>query len=176
MEELSREKRLQLVREGIENFFNDDDLKFTPFDENDIASATFAVHSKFGHAKILYRAHADKVILQMIVPLSAGEEERAKVGEYLLRANYGLRVGGFDFDFDDGEISYRVSIYLGDENFAPPTHEQLDFATSVGLAMIDRYGDGLVKVMFGLAEPEDAVDAAESDVRMFGLGDDDGDD
>ena len=84
-----------------------------------------------------------------------------KVAEFLLRANYGLKVGGFDFDFDDGEISYRISIYCGDEEFVPPTYEQIDFAVIIGLMMIEKYGDALVKVMFGLVEPEDAIESVE---------------
>ena len=73
-----------------------------------------------------------------------------------------MRVGGFDFDFDDGEISYRVALYCGDKEFAPPTYEQIDHDVCVALAMIRKYGDALVKVMFGLVEPKEAIDAVEN--------------
>ena len=81
----------------------------------------------------------------------------------LHRANYGLNNGNFDFDFNDGEISYRMAIYCGVDEFAPPTYEQIDFALVVGLMMIDKYGDALIKVMFGLVEPADAIEDAETD-------------
>jgi len=151
------------IRAAVENFFEQDKIKFTPFDERNVASAIYNVDTKFGHATVFFRAYKDRLVFHFIVPLNAGEEERSKVGEFLLRANYGLKVGGFDFDFDDGEISYRISIYCGEENFMPPTYEQIDFSVIVGLMMLEKYGDALIKVMFGLVEPSDAIEAAEAD-------------
>ena len=153
----------QEIIAAVEDFFERDGVKFQPFDERNVARAIYSVKTKFGHATILFHAYKDKLVLNMLIPLSADEEERHKVGEFLLRANYGLRVGGFDFDFRDGEISYRVSIYCGDDDFAPPTYEQIDFAVIIGLMMIEKYGNSLVKVMFGVLEPEDAINIAEAD-------------
>ena len=150
------------IRAAVENFFEQDKIKFTPFDENNVASAIYNVNTKFGHATVFFRAYNDRLVFHFVIPLSASEEERPKVGEFLLRANYGLKIGGFDFDFDDGEISYRISIYCGEENFSPPTYEQIDFSVIIGLMMIEKYGDALVKVMFGLVEPSDAIEAAEA--------------
>ena len=155
-------EHLQEVRAAIEKFFEHDKAKYLPFDERNIASAVYAVNTKFGHVTVFFRAYEDKLILRMVIPLNVGEQERQKVGEFILRANYGLRIGGFDFDFDDGEISYRIALYCGEKDFAPPTYEQIDFAVIVGLMMIEKYGNALVKVMFGLLEPEDAVEDAES--------------
>ena len=151
------------IRAAVKNYFETEGAKYTPFDERGVAHATYAVDVKFGHVEVFFHAYRDMLILHLIVPLKTGEDERAKVGEFLHRANYGLKVGGFDFDFNDGEISYRVAIYCGSDEFAPPGHEQIDAALTIGLMMIDKYGDGLVKVMFGLAEPEDAIDAADAD-------------
>ena len=155
--------KVAFVRAAVENFFERDGVKFTPFDERNVARAIYNVDAKFGHATIFFHAYKDRLVLNMLVPLNAGKEERHKVAEFLLRANYGLKIGGFDFDFDDGEISYRISMYCGTEDFSPPTYEQIDFSVIVGLMMIEKYGDALVKVMFGLVEPEDAVESVETD-------------
>lgn len=152
------------IRRAVEDYFEAERAKYTPFDERGVAHATYGVDVKFGHVEVFFHAYRDMLILHFIVPLKAGEDERAKVGEFLHRANYGLKVGNFDFDFNDGEISYRVAIYCGSDEFEPPRHEQIDAALSIGLMMVDKYGDGLVKVMFGLAEPEDAIDASEEDI------------
>lgn len=151
------------IREAVENFFVRDKVKHEPFDERNVASATYNVDTKFNHATIFFHAYKDKLVLHFMIPLNAGTGERAKVGEFILRTNYGLKVGGFDFDFNDGEISYRVSIYCGTDDFKPPTYEQIDFAVIIGLMMIEKYGDALVKVMFGLVEPADAIESVEND-------------
>ncbi len=162
MEDSRERDALQEVREAVENFFNRDGLKHEPFNERNVASASYSVDTRFGHVRIYFHAYDDKLIMHFMIPLNAGEEERAKVGEFLLRANYGLKIGGFDFDFNDGEISYRIAMYFGDDEFAPPTYDQINFAVIIGLMMIERYGDALVKVMFGLVEPEDAIAAVDS--------------
>ena len=161
MDETRGRDTLQEVKASVEEFFLRDDVKHEPFNERDVASAIYSVGAKFGHSTIFFHAYKDKLILHFMLPLKASEEERSKVGEFLLRANYGLKVGGFDFDFNDGEISYRISIYCGEEEFAPPTYEQIDFAVIIGLMMLEKYGDALIKVMFGLVEPEDAIASAE---------------
>ena len=163
MADLEKRDTTAEIRAAVENFFDVDKVKHTPFDEKNVASAIYSVNAKFGHVTIFFHAYKDKLILHMIIPLSADEAERSKVGEFLLRANYGLNIGGFDFDFNDGEISYRIALYCGDEEFAPPTYEQIDFAVVIGLMMIEQYGNSLVKVMFGLVEPVDAVEVAEAD-------------
>ena len=162
MEDTRGRDTLQEVKAAVENFFKRDKVKHEPFNERDVASAIYSVDAKFGHVTIFFHAYDDKLILHFMVPLNASEDERLKVGEFILRANYGLKVGCFDFDFNDGEISYRIALYCGDNEFAPPTYEQIDFAVIIGLMMIERYGDALVKVMFGLVEPADAIAAVEA--------------
>lgn len=163
MPDLDKRDKAAEIRAALENYFEVEKAKYDPFNERGVAHATYSVETKFGHVEIFFHVYNDMLILHFMIPLKAGEKERAKVGEFLLRANYGLKVGCFDFDFDDGEISYRVAIYCGADEFAPPGHEQLDAALSIGLMMVDKYGDALVKVMFGLAEPVDAIAAAEED-------------
>ncbi len=152
-----------LIRAAVEDFFARDNVKYQPFNERDVAKATYSIDTRFRHVDVFFNAYKDKLILHLILPLSAEEDERAKVGEFILRANYGLKVGGFDFDFNDGEISYRTSIYCGDEEFSAPTYEQIDFALVIGLIMIEKYGNALVKVMFGVLEPDDAIESVEGD-------------
>jgi len=163
MSDTEKQAKAMEVREAVEEYFDSEGMKYTPFDENNVANATYSSHTKFGHVTVIFHAYHDMLILHFILPLNASEEERAKVGEFLLRANYGLKVGGFDFDFNDGEISYRIAIHCGFEEFAPPNHEQIDAALTIGLMMVEKYGNALVKVMFGLAEPEDAIEDAEED-------------
>lgn len=153
----------QEVRAAVENFFETDNAKYSPFNERNVARAGYGIETKFGHVDVFFHAYEDKLVLHMMIPLNAAKDERAKVAEFLLRANYGLKIGCFDFDFSDGEISYRVSLYCGKENFSPPTYEQIDFAVVVGLMMIQKYGDALIKVMFGILEPEEAIAVVEAD-------------
>jgi hypothetical protein len=82
---------------------------------------------------------------------------RAAVAEFLTRANYGLRVGNFEMDFDDGEVRYRTSVDLAGEALAPAVLKQL---VSHNALQFDRYLPGLEAVIQGAA-PAEAVRMVE---------------
>lgn len=70
-----------------------------------------------------------------------------------------MKVGAFDFDFNDGEISFRSSFYCGD---VAPTHDQIDTALNLCVAMMKRYGGGIVKVIYGFQSPKEAIQEIEN--------------
>ena len=159
---MTAEEQIKEIREAVEYYFIKEETKHDPFDERNVAHAGYSIHSRLDHVNAFFHVHKDKLVIRIYLPIKAREEDRAKVGEFLHRANYGLSSGSFDFDFDDGEISYRTCFYCGKEDFVPPTYEQIDFTLMVGLLTVDRYADALAKVIFGLVEPEDAIEEIEN--------------
>jgi len=150
----------QAIREAVENYFEKEGFKFSGFDEDNFAKTSFKVKTKFGHAEIIFHAMDDRLMLRSMLPLNADEDSAVAVAEFLLRANYGMKNGGFDFDFRDGEISYRFPLYCGDEMDAP-THEQINFAVDSCLFAVQRYSDGIAKVIYGLETPKEAIENIE---------------
>lgn len=86
------------------------------------------------------------------------ENMRGKAAEFLTRANYGMRIGCFEMDFNDGEVRFRTSINSKDSEI---TNEIMNrkFYTCIGV--MDGYYTGLMKVVFGDADPEDTIDEIE---------------
>ena len=151
------------IRDAVEKYFHKMDYKFSGFDEKNVARTSFKIDSKLSSANIILRVQKDRLQVISLIAIKADEENRPAVAEYLLRANYGMKTGGFDFDFNDGEISFRVSLYCGDDDFEPPTHEQIDHAIDICLGMVQRYGDGILKVVYGLQAPEAAIQEIEGE-------------
>ena len=149
------------IREAVENYFQKEGYKFSGFNDKNVAGTSFKIDSKLSSANILLRAQKDRLMINSTIAIKADEAVRPAVAEYLLRANYGMKTGGFDFDFNDGEISFRVSIYCGENNFVPPTHEQINHAIRLCVGMVQRYGDGLLKVLYGLQTPKEAIQEIE---------------
>lgn len=82
------------------------------------------------------------------------EIKRHRMCEFLTRANYGLVLGNFEMDMSDGEVRYRTSLDLSDENL---THKQLMTLVWVNLFTFDRYYPGLMKIMYSNVPPNDAI-------------------
>ncbi|SMP77506.1 Putative sensory transduction regulator [Neorhodopirellula lusitana] len=86
------------------------------------------------------------------------EGYRTQIAEAVTRANYGLKLGKFEMDLDDGEIRYQTALPLGDSF---PCDEVLDHILYVGGAMVDRYVPAFLSIVYGNEDVKLAIDAAE---------------
>ncbi len=70
-------------------------------------------------------------------------ERRAALAEFVTRANFGLVVGNFEMDMDDGEVRYKTSIDVEGDRLSTALLHQL---VRVNLEMMDKYLPGLYAV------------------------------
>lgn len=100
-------------------------------------------------------------ILDVLVP----EDKIYKVAEYVSRANFGLYIGNFELDWDDGEIRFKTAIDVdGIEDLVTPSLVQQLAYTNV--TTVDRYLPGLVSVIFSESTPEEAIAMAEEEIQQ----------
>ena len=80
------------------------------------------------------------------------------VTEYIARANYGMRIGNFDLNYDAGKVNFRSSL-----NFkgVPLDDQLIDNVISPALMAYDEFFPGLVSVFAGVETPARAVHAIE---------------
>ena len=120
---------------------------------------TLSTCKKMGAVRVVVIPNTSNAIaFYAVCPQNADESERAAIMEYITRANYGLRIGNFELDVRDGEIRYKT--YLQMQSDVPPT-KTVDRYISLSYLMLEKYGNGLLSVMFGVSTPEEAVKAAE---------------
>lgn len=115
---------------------------------------------KINRAQFTLRVYEEAFIAVAKIDVAAGQDERVAVAEFLTRANYGLREGNFEMDYRDGEIRYKDYVPCGTR---APEPEVIRGAIMIPCAMIRRYGDSLVAVLFSLESPEMAIARAERD-------------
>ena len=92
-------------------------------------------------------------------PLRVPEGSRPAIAEAVARANYGLRVGKFEFDIDDGELRFQTSQVLTDDTVGETVIDRL-FSTTV--AMLDMYLPAVLSVIYGNELPKDAIRCVEA--------------
>lgn len=86
------------------------------------------------------------------------ETHRQLIAEAITRANYGLKLGNFEMDLEDGELRYQTAMPLGDSF---PDDEVLDHLLYVGGAMIERYIPAFLAIIYGNEDVKLAIIAAE---------------
>lgn len=89
-----------------------------------------------------------------VSPITVAEEYRPAVAEFMMRANYGLKLGAFELDFRDGEVRFKstLSAVSGE-----PSIQDVARVVSMPVIMFERFGDGLVKCMMGVGNPAEEI-------------------
>ncbi len=66
------------------------------------------------------QADGDQIfIFYSVLPSKIEVTKRSAMVELLTRINYGLKLGNFEMDLNDGEIRYKTSLFLEDKNWGP---------------------------------------------------------
>jgi hypothetical protein len=94
-----------------------------------------------------------QLAIYCVCTLTIPAERRATVMEFVTRANFGLRLGCFELDLDDGEFRFRGSADFEGVDPAPATARALLYTA---VATMGRYVPALVDVVDGAA-PKDAL-------------------
>ncbi len=100
------------------------------------------------------RVDLEQFLFYVVAPVKAPEKVRQAVADFITRANYGLRIGNFEMDFDDGEVRYKSSL---DFENAALTAVLIKNAIYPAVQTMDRYLPGLMGVIYGNKLPSDAI-------------------
>ncbi|MDO5553407.1 MAG: YbjN domain-containing protein [Planctomycetia bacterium] len=143
------------IVEAVKTFFNEDDWHYEFDEENGIFSGGINIKSKLASVNFFLRVKEEDLINSTQIQIKAEESVRNNVGEYLTRVNYGLIFGCFEMDYQDGEIQYRMSASLAE--LQADCKKTMCVLLGLPCKMFERYGDGLLAVMFGMETPEEAL-------------------
>lgn len=143
----------------VKQFFDEDDW---PYDENEEQSRLYTGFSTTDDVAWRCRAIADEerqmVIFFSHAPNNAPYESRPEMIEFLTRANYGLLIGNFEMDINDGEIRYKTSLDLRDTTL---TTEMVRNIVYNNVFTMKRYLPGIEAVIAGESTPAEAILACE---------------
>ena len=146
-----------VLRDALQSFFDSSGItvSFSEKGGYGIFSFRVKVRSKLQNVQTIVIVREDNYSALITLPLAADEDHRLAVAEYLTRANFNLRIGNFELNMESGEIRYKTYVASMDA----PDPVIIRNSIFLPLAMIDRFGDGLLEVLFGFRSPKEAFDA-----------------
>lgn len=148
------------ITKAIRQYFNEKEYTYN-FDEGrGMFRLGFVINNsmvKSIDVKMIVRR--EDFILIATLPIGPNKERIPLISEYLTRANWGMSSGGFELDYDDGQINYKVG-FMCDEGSAETCLER---AFCVMLHSIEVYGDGIVNLSVGISNnPKAECEYADS--------------
>lgn len=136
--------------DGLEPNDGDDAIMFRYVDDDDREWGCLAIGDDQSEQLMFYSVWSERV----------PEARRRDVMEFVTRANYGLPVGNFEMDLDDGEVRVKTAIDVDGIELTPQLCGNL---VDANLAVMDRYFDGLDRVINAQATPAAAIEHVEAD-------------
>jgi hypothetical protein len=99
-----------------------------------------------------------RVAIYTVDALAVPAPTRHEVALLLTRVNYGLTIGNFELDLDDGELRYKTSVDLGGD---PPSERILGALLDSNLTAMTTYLDAIHSVALGVTSAEDTAEGLD---------------
>jgi hypothetical protein len=126
--------------------------------DRDIYRMTFQGKNGLLQCYAQIRVEGEQLLCYAQAPIKVPEEQRSAVAEYLTRANYGMYIGNFELDYNDGEVRFKSSLDFEDEILS---HNLIRNTIYPSVRLMDTYLPGLMKVVYGGVDPKMAVEEIE---------------
>lgn len=153
---------MELLMDVVAEYLTADDWKFDRIaDHNVISTSVKAEHATY---RLFFHADESSQIVMLYATLSnlIPEERRLAAADYLTRANYGMRIGNFELDLNDGEVRYKVSMDVEGGTLALTMVKNM---IGTAVTTFDRYFQGLMSVCYAVTDPAEAIQAIEQSSR-----------
>ena len=118
------------------------------------------IKCKLKSCRVIILVSESEIQSLAVSPISADENARANVVEFITRANYGLKIGKFEFDYRDGEVRYQSCLPCRE---GLPSLRDVERVVDMPIMMLQRYGDGLAKNLMGFGNPAADIREIEGD-------------
>jgi hypothetical protein len=142
----------------VEEFFQGESWEYQHLEGQDALRLGFAGTSGNWTCYAQTREAQRQMVFYSICPLRVPDGKRLLMAEFLTRANYGLILGNFELDLDDGEIRYKTSLDIEDSELSPALLSHVVYAN---VSAMDRYLPGIIAVVAGSQTPLGAVTAID---------------
>ena len=141
------------VYEAINQFLNDENVRFEHDEELNLIRFFFSAETAGWMVTVHHFEEASQLVVLSHFPSVVEEEFRTVVGEFVLRVNWELVVGGYDFGVDDGNLRFRTSIDIDDLEVTPLFVRNLIYSN---ISTMDLHIAALNRVAHGGSSVEEA--------------------
>lgn len=129
--------------------------------DRNVITKYFSLECKLSKYKVFMRCNNDFFSYRAVLEVNADEKKRDDIAELFAYINDNIMFGAvFDLDYSDGEMSVRMSSYYEDGCINEDVvNNCMNYVDSI----LEKYGDALLMVLFGMATPKEAFYNVKND-------------
>lgn len=116
--------------------------------------------SKEGSWKFVVLVEQEKKVVTFysVLDTMTPEDRRLDMAQFITRANFGLRIGKFEMDWEEGIVRFQSGVILEDTELTKALIKRHCYNN---VNTMTQYFSGIMKVIFGGNTPEEAIQNAE---------------
>ena len=137
--------------EAMVDFFTTDQWPYLTVDDQPALTMNFEGQNARWPCYAQVQPEQQQFIFYSLCPINVPEDKRADVAEFLTRTNYGLIIGNFELDLDEGTVRYKTSFDSEGVLLTPALFRNTVYPN---IAMMDQY----LPDLFALIYSEEASD------------------
>jgi hypothetical protein len=145
-------------------FFTQESIPFQEMEGHLIVRIPIHGENGFWDCFVEAREQDRQCLIYAVYRERVPQYKRLAMAEFITRANYGLPMGCFEMQFDEGEIRFRTSINIESERFSFGLLRPLFYGNN---AVMDRYFQGITQVIKGKAIAKQAIAMIEDADNPF---------
>lgn len=147
--------RKEMLMNKVVEYLKSQNWKFRSVgNDGDIVEFNMGLKGKINSCRVVVAVGEKEIQAFGFVPIKAGSDSYQDVVEFITRANYGTKIGKFEFDYRDGEVRFQTCLPCRE---GIPSMKDIEFVVDLPMLMLQRYGDGLVKNMMGFGSPAEDI-------------------
>ena len=145
---------MERIYSEISAFLTADDWPFSKLDDQTIAKTSFQGKNGEFNCFIQSREEQDHMVMYSVLPVFAPPAKKDEVAAFITRANFGMIIGNFELDYEDGEVRYKTSVDLEDVSELRILLRNMIYSN---VLTMDKYLPGLMRVIFGGLSAVEAI-------------------
>lgn len=150
--------------EAVKNFLTENDWKYQFDEEVGMFEMNLKIRARIQKIEYLISIEKKEIVMYGVAPIGVDPcdtERMAQMAEFICRANYGIKNGGFELDFRDGEIRYKC--YVDCANLIPSDEVIRNGILCIGV-MYEHYSEGILDVVIGGKSAAEALEENEEEL------------
>jgi GTP-binding protein EngB required for normal cell division len=156
----TEEIMMKTIFKSVLNFFIQDDWNYKEIEPGEAISLEVEMKNSNYTCYAIVNDENKTFRFYSTSPIKIPKNKHLQIAEFLTRANYGLILGNFEMDFADGELRYKTSILVGDNELDYPVIKTIVYSS---LSTMDNYFPAIMKVIYGGVSAEEAVNQIEEE-------------
>jgi hypothetical protein len=154
-----QEEKQTSTFDTVVNFLKENNWSFLQHETEPILQMGYQGENGNWTCIIRTREDQSQTVFYSVCPVNIPVKKRLAIAEFLTIVNFGLIVGNFEMDFQDGEVRYKTYTINGENN--PLNSELIGQLIFVNVMTMDKYLPALMSVLYANIPIDQAIQQIE---------------